>query len=287
MEFSEHCVASGEIELYLRAYGDADAPVLVALHGWPDSSRGWSKVAPLLSEQFRVLVPDNRGFGRSDKPIGTDAYRMGRLFGDVAAIAQWAGAESIYMAGHDFGSVVTWATCTFTPQLVRRAVTMAGPHPLRMKSVAGDLRQIMKAAYTFLMNMGPGGEGEALLAARDFTLLERFAFGDNPAISADDRAAYREEWSQPGAFTAMAEWYRAHYSPNLLNPDVPLDLPKTEVPIRYIHGTKDFAFVEALAESNAPFVSGPYDHVLIDTSHWMLHERPNEIADLIAGWLLQ
>jgi pimeloyl-ACP methyl ester carboxylesterase len=210
---------------------------------------------------------------------------MGRLIGDVAAIARWADAPTVNLAGHDFGSAVTWGACTFAPQLVRRAVTMAGPHPLRMKSVAGDLRQIMKAAYTFLMNMGPGSEGEALLSADNFGMLERFAFGDHPAISAEDRAAYRQEWSQPGAFTAMAEWYRAHYSPSLLNPDIPLELPKTEVPIRYIHGTKDFAFVEKLAETNEPFVAGPYDHVLIDSSHWMLHERPDEIAELIVDWL--
>ena len=155
-----------------------------------------------------------------------------------------------------------------------------------MKSVAGNLHQIMKAAYTFLMNIGPGSSGEALLAADEFRMLERFAFGANPAISAEERDAYREEWSQPGTFTAMAEWYRAHYSPDLLNPDIPLELPKTEVPIRYIHGTNDFAFVDELAETNEPFVAGPYDHVLIDSSHWMLHERPEEIAELISSWLL-
>lgn len=284
MEFREHRVPSEGAELYVREYGSSDAPLLIALHGWPDSSRGWSEAAPLLAEHFRVLVPDNRGFGRSDKPVGTAAYRMGRLVGDVAALGAWAGVARFYLTGHDFGSVVTWGSCMFAPTMVERAVTMAGPHPMRMKSAAGDLRQLMKAAYTFLMNAGP--EGEALLAAQNFRLLERLAFGTNPAISEDARAAYRQEWSQTGTFTAMAEWYRAHYSPSLLNPDVPLELPKTEVPIRYIHGTDDFAFIPELAETNEPFVAGPYDHVLIDTTHWMLYERPREVADLITGWML-
>ncbi len=286
MQVAEHRIRSGDVELYLRDYGEKDAPVLVGLHGWPESSRGWAKVAPLLGDRFRVLVPDNRGFGRSGKPVGTDAYRMGRLIGDVAAILEWAGVPAAHLAGHDFGSVVTWAVCMFRPDLVQRAVTMAGPHPLRMKSAAGDLGQITRAAYTFLMNIGPGGEGERLLAARDFALLERFAFGSLEAISTEEREVYKEEWREPGAFTAMAEWYRAHYTPDLLNPDVALELPKTTVPIRYIHGTRDFAFVEALAETNAPFVAGSYDHVLIDTTHWMLHERPAEMAELIAGWLI-
>ena len=123
-------------------------------------------------------------------------------------------------------------------------------------------------------------------AATVVSHAEVFPLLTSPHISAEERAAYRDEWSQPGAFTAMAEWYRAHYSPDLLNPDIPLDLPKTDVPIRYIHGTNDFAFVEELAESNEPFVDGPYDHVLIDSSHWMLHERPAEMAELISSWLL-
>ena len=283
MDFSEHRIASGDIELYVRAYGDPDLPVMIALHGWPDSSRGWSRVAPTLASRRRVLVPDNRGFGRSSTPLGTEAYRMRRLIDDVSAIAGWAGTDRVDLAGHDFGSAVTWSVAMFAPDLVRRAVAMAGPHPMRLHAVAGNLRQIMRSAYTFLMNIGP--EGEALLASEDFALLERFAFGSNPAISAEDRAAYRAEWSEPGRFTAMAEWYRAHYRPSLLNPDVALDLPRTSVPIRYIHGTNDFAFVDELAETNAPFVAGEYDHVLLDASHWLLHERPDEVADLILDWV--
>ena len=282
MQPSEHRVRTSDVTLFVREYGDREAPVVIALHGWPDSGRGWSRVAPLLAEHFRVLVPDNRGFGRSDKPVGTANYRMNLLVGDVAALAEWAGVDRIHLAGHDFGSVVTWGTAMFAPNLLSRAVTMAGPHPMRIKSVAGNLQQIMKSAYTFLLNVGP--EGEALLAAQDFGLLERFAFGSNPAIGPDERAGYRAEWSQPGAFTAMAEWYRAHYRPSLLNPDVPLELPKTTVPIRYLHGKNDFAFVPELAQTNEPFVAGPYDHVLLDTSHWMLYEQPQEVAALIVDW---
>jgi pimeloyl-ACP methyl ester carboxylesterase len=282
MTFTEHRIRSQDVELYLREYGDPDAPVVVALHGWPDSGRGWAKVAPLLAADHRVLVPDNRGFGRSERPVGTDNYRMTALIGDVLAIGTWAGADRFFLAGHDFGGAVTWAMCTFAPQAVRRAVVLAAPHPMRMHSAAGDLRQLMRAFYAFLMNTG--APGEALLAAQDFGLLEHFAFGANPAIRPEERAAYRDEWAQPGAITAMSEWYRAHYTPDLLNPDIPLELPKAPVPVRYLHGSKDFAFVPELAESNAEFVDADYDHVLVETSHWMLHEQPEQVAELIREW---
>ena len=73
--------------------------------------------------------------------------------------------------------------------------------------------------------------------------------------------------------------------PELLNPDVSLELPRTKVPVRYIHATNDFAFVEKLAESNAEFGDGPYDHVLLDSPYWMLYRRPEEVDELIPGWL--
>ena len=275
-------VSNGSIDLAVRIYGDPEAPVLIGLHGWPDSSRGWRHVAARLADRYRVLTPDLRGFAGSSQPVGTDSYRMNYLWSDVLAVADWAGAEEFYLAGHDFGSAITWSMAMFAPQRIQRAVTMAAPHPKVMKRAAGDLRQISRSAYTFLMNAGE--KGEALLSSQDFGLLRRFAFGGVEAIADEDFAAYKAEWSQQGTFTAMAEYYRAHYNPDLLNPDIPLELPPVVVDVRYIHGLRDFAFIPELATGSGDYVSGAYDEVHIDTTHWMLYERPEEIAELIADW---
>ncbi len=275
-------VTNGEIELRVRAYGDRGRPLLIGLHGWPDSSRGWAHVAPLLADRFYVLTPDLRGFAGSSKPVGTDAYRLSHLISDVHAVADWAGADRFFMAGHDFGAMITWSMLMFAPDRVIKAVTMAAPHPQVMKRAAGNLRQISKSAYAFLMNAGE--KGEALLRSKDFDLLISFAFGAVPAVTADDLAAYKAEWSQPGAFTAMAEYYRAHYNPDLLNPDIPLELPPVTVPVRYIHGLGDFAFIPELATGSGDFVEAEFDEVHLDTSHWMLYEEPSRVAELIADW---
>ena len=275
-------VHNGDVGIAVRSYGDEDAPLLIALHGWPDSSRGWRHVAARLSDRFRILTPDLRGFAGSSKPLGTESYRMTELMGDVLAVADSAGADQFYLAGHDFGSAITWSMATLSPQRLKRVVTLAAPHPQVMKRAAGDLRQISKAAYTFLMNVGD--KGEALLRAQNFELLRRFAFGGVAAVSEDDFAAYKAEWSEPGTFTAMAEYYRAHYNPDLLNPDIPLELPPVRVPTRYVHGLRDFAFIPELATGNADFVVAEYDEVHIDTTHWMLYEQPDRIAELIADW---
>jgi pimeloyl-ACP methyl ester carboxylesterase len=283
MESTTSRVVNGDVELFVREYGSPDADLVIALHGWPDSSRGWAKVAPLLATRYRVITPDNRGFGDSSRPVGTDRYRMRELILDVMAVADHAGADRFHLIGHDFGSAVTWAVGMLAPQRVRRAVNLAGPHPQVMHRAAGNLRQIGKSAYTFLMNIGE--PGERLLTSENFGLLERFAFGTIEAISAEDRAAYRADWARPGAFTAMAEWYRAHYTPDLLNPDVHFELPPVRVPTMYVHGANDFAFIEELAEGNGDYVDAEYEEHVLATNHWMLYERPAEVAELILDWL--
>lgn len=277
-------VVNGDVTLRVRTYGEASAPLLIALHGWPDSSRGWRHVAPLLAERFRVVTPDLRGFAGSSKPVGTDAYRMSKLIADVHAVADWAGAERFFLAGHDYGGAITWAIGCLAPERIERAVVMASPHPRVFKKAGTDPRQLMRSSYAFLMNIGL--RGEALLRANDYEMLTSFAFGGVEQITAADLAEYRAEWSEPGTFTAMSEYYRAHYPPDLLNPEVPLDLPAVTVPTRYVHGTRDFAFVEALATGSGEFVSAPYDEVHLDSTHWMLYEQPVEVAKLIGEWCL-
>ena len=275
-------VPNGDIDLAVRGYGNRDAPLLIALHGWPDSSRGWVHVANRLADHFRVLTPDLRGFAGSSKPVGTDSYRMRHLMSDVLAVADFAGADDFYLAGYDFGAAITWSMATFIPERLRKVVTLAAPHPMVMKQAAGNLRQISKSAYTFLLNMG--GKGEALLSSQDFDLLRRFAFGGVTAITDEDFAAYKAEWSAKGTFTAMAEYYRVHYNPDLLNPDIPLELPPVSVPTRYVHGLRDFAFIAEMATGSGEFVAAEYDEVQLDATHWMLYEQPDRIAELIADW---
>ncbi len=86
----------------------------------------------------------------------------------------------------------------------------------------------------------------------------------------------------------MAEWYRANYRPDLFNPDVPLELPAVRVPVRYVHGGRDWAFVPELASGHGAHVAADYDEVLLEEcSHWMIHEQPARVAELIADWVVR
>lgn len=274
-------VAINDTELYVRDHGPADGYPVILLHGWPDSGRGWSKVAPLLQSRYRVIVPDNRGFGRSAMPEGTDNYRMHVLVADLAALIHWTGAPRVSVVGHDFGSAIAWQAATFLGEVVDRVVCVAAPHPMRMREFAGLTEQLTRSFYVWLLNCGTAGE--KLLGQQDFVPLSHWVFGR--AIDDQEKEEYRREWSEPGRFTAMAEWYRANFRPELFNPDVELQLPNATVPVRYIHGERDLAFAPGMGDGSGAYVDAEYDEVSMDAGHWIPIEHPEELAASIVDWV--
>src|SRR5689334_23028383 len=87
-----------------------DGPPVILLHGFPDSGRLWRRQVPALAEAgLKAIVPDMRGYGRSDKPPAVEAYAIPALVGDVLAVLADVGAERAHVVGHDWGAAVAWA----------------------------------------------------------------------------------------------------------------------------------------------------------------------------------
>src|ERR1051325_4771535 len=90
---------------------------LLLLHGFPDTKRLWTKQVPALRHAgFQVIVPDQRGYGASDKPAEVDAYAIPFLAIDVTTILDALGIERAHVVGHDWGAAVAWATASLAPQ---------------------------------------------------------------------------------------------------------------------------------------------------------------------------
>ncbi len=214
-------------------------------------------------------------------PAGTDNYRMHVLLGDVAGLIDWSGADRVSIVGHDFGSALTWQAATFLTERVNRVVCIAAPHPQRMHEMAGDPRMLKEAFYVWLLNLGEAGE--SVLAANGFETLADWVFGD--VLDEEERHAYIEDWSEPGRFTAMAEWYRATYRPALFDPSVEITLPPVRAPVRYIHGLDDWAFLPEMATGSGRYIEAEYDEVALEAGHWMIRTHAAEVARLIVDWL--
>jgi pimeloyl-ACP methyl ester carboxylesterase len=230
-------------------------------------------------------MPDLRGFGDSDAPDATASYAMPVVTGDALAVLDHFGIERTGVVAHDFGGAVAWALGAFVPDRVERMVVMSSPHPLRLRQAAlEDPMQLKRSFYVWLLHAGP--EGEALLAADEFRLLISWAFAGS-RIPEATLGAYRESWSQPGRFHAMAGWYRANYRPSLFDPGHEVTLPPVTVPTRYLHGDRDQGFVAAAATGSGDFVAAPYgERVVSGVGHWLTHDVPETVAEEVRNWML-
>src|SRR5437016_6293705 len=104
-------VAVNGIELHVVDDGPRAGPVVLLLHGFPELGYSWRHQIPALTQAgYRVLVPDLRGFGRSDAPADAAEYSITHLAADVLALIDHAGADRAVVVGHDWGADIAWKT---------------------------------------------------------------------------------------------------------------------------------------------------------------------------------
>ncbi|MGZ8997461.1 MAG: alpha/beta fold hydrolase, partial [Allosphingosinicella sp.] len=96
------------VTLTVQLGGQEEAEPIILLHGFPESHRTWREVAPALAGQYRVIAPDQRGFGGSDKPEGVEQYKADRIVEDLMALADALGIGRFTLVGHDWGGAVAW-----------------------------------------------------------------------------------------------------------------------------------------------------------------------------------
>jgi pimeloyl-ACP methyl ester carboxylesterase len=274
-------IAVGEISLNFRESGAREAPLLILLHGFPESSLAWRKVMRPLGERgFRVVAPDMRGYGASDMPHGVEAYTLDRLVADVIGLADALGASTFALAGHDWGGIVAWAVAARHPRRVRRLVILNAPHPDTMSAeMRRHPRQLLRSWYVafFQLPRIP----ERLLSAFRFRALRRSLAGTSRpgTFEAADIAAYVEQWARPGRLTAMLNYYRA-----LRIGHAPLG--RIVVPTLILWGMRDRFLGAHLAVGAAAMCDDARIVRLKDDTHWLQHEDPRQIVREICGFAL-
>ena len=130
-EFEEHTVASNDVSLRVIAAGPADAPMIVFVHGYPDTSHVWRPVMAQLADRFRVVAYDLRGMGGSTAPrLRRRGWRVEPLREDFAAVLRaMSPGRPVHVVAHDFGSIQTWAFLQHpdTASLVATFTSISGP----------------------------------------------------------------------------------------------------------------------------------------------------------------
>jgi pimeloyl-ACP methyl ester carboxylesterase len=273
--------------------GPADAPAIILLHGFPESHRTWREIAPRLRERFRLVIPDQRGFAGSDRPQELEAYKTATLVEDVFALADALSIDRFSLVGHDWGGAVAWAAAMRGDRRLERLAIVNSPHPfLFQKSLIEDSGQRAASQYINAFR-APGFETMIETKGFDWFFEKTFSSHvDLSLISASEKRQYFADWSQPGALTAMLNWYRS--SPLVVPPpgmtvplpDALLRLSKRiGIPTLVVWGMRDRALLPVQLEGLSEVVTDIEILRIADAGHFAPWEAPDEVAAALAPFL--
>ncbi len=276
------------IAMNVEQAGPADAPPAILLHGFPESHRTWREVAARLSDRVRLIMPDLRGFGASDKPRDVKDYATDALVADLFALADALGIERFALVGHDWGGAIAWAAAISGNPRITRLGIVNSPHPAIFQRSLIDHSEQRAASQYMNAFRDPGMEAGIARMGLD-TFFDK-SFGrhvDLATVAPDERANYIADWGQPGALTAMLNWYRASRvhvpvpgEPAAM-PDWVGHVPRIKVPVRVIWGLEDKALLPVQLDG----MGEVGDDVDIFPLPGVGHFAPWEAPDAVAGTL--
>lgn len=197
------------VELDVALAGDRAAPPVILLHGFPESHRTWRHQVPALAADRFVIAPDQRGYARSSKPEGVEAYAAERIVADVLALADALGVDRFALVGHDWGGAIAWGAALARPDRVERLAIVNAPHPYLFQRALFDSEEQRKASQYITRFRNLTIDKGLIGAGLERFFASTFVQHLTGAVAGEDKAAYLDEWSQPGAMTAMLNWYRA------------------------------------------------------------------------------
>ena len=248
---------------------------VVLLHGFPDSGRLWRHQVPALVEaRFQVIVPDLRGYGRSDKPEQVEAYAMSLLAGDVLAVIGQLGLDRAHVVGHDWGAAVAWAIAALAPERVDHLVALSVGHPAAFR--AAGFEQYARSWYMLLFQFR--GIAERWLSVNDWANFRRWARHPD----ADEVIAQLEAGK---SLTPGLNYYRANVPPESFLRGGS-ELPAIEAPTMGVWSSRDFALTEVQMMNSSRNVVGPWRYERLEgVGHWMQLEAPDAVSRLLIDFL--
>lgn len=281
------------VTLNVGEAGRADGPAIVFLHGFPESHRTWRRLMPLLEDDYRLIMPDQRGFAGSDAPQDPKDYATDKLVGDLFALVDRLGLDDFTLVGHDWGGAVSWAAALRNDPRLKRLVIVNAPHPyVFQRSLIEDADQ--RAASQYITAFRAPGFEQAVEAMGWDTFFDK-SFSDHvdlASIPPQEKAEYIGEWSQPGVLTAMLNWYRG--APITVPPPgvtMPLPdylgraFPSVKVPTLVVWGMRDKALLPLQLDGLDTLID---DLTLVrvpDAGHFLPWERPEAVAEPLRSFL--
>lgn len=265
----------GQHQFDVDVQGPREAPAVLLLHGFPQTAHCWRHVTPWLKD-FRVIVPDQRGYSPGARPLDVDPYRIPVLVADALGILDALDIEQAHVVGHDWGAAVAWQLGAVHASRVLTLTTVCVPHPRAfIEALRTDEEQRERSLY--MREFAKPGYDQVLLA-NDAALLRSIFSGADGTVPHDvDVEDVVRRAAEPGALAAWLRWYAAQRLEDIGS------TPAVDVPTLHVWADADQALGRAGAEGTAAWCTGEYRfEVLEGVSHWV----PEQAADRLAALLL-
>jgi pimeloyl-ACP methyl ester carboxylesterase len=289
----------GGVRLWTLEAGPRDGPLVVLVHGFPELAYSWRhQIEPLAAAGYRVLAPDVRGVGRSDRPPEIADYAMTALAGDVVGLIDHAGADRAVVVGHDWGADIAWKTAWMHPERVSAVAGLSVPFVPRAPAAPTTLmRRHFGEDFYIVWFQEPGVADEAL--ARDVRrtlattrVWDRTWAADpredppTPRFMTDDElAVYVESYERTG-FTGGLNLYRnvdRNWEETAAYGDRRIDQPAL-----FLTGERDPVRKFMPAEAMDGWVTDLRASVVVPgAGHWVNQEAPGAVNEALLGWLAE
>lgn len=312
---TERIIETNGVRLHTVEAGERGAPVVLLAHGFPELAYSWRHQIPALAGAgYHVLAPDQRGYGRSDRPAEISEYNVTELSADLIGVLDDVGAKTATFVGHDWGAPVAWSTAQLHPDRVAAVVGLSVP-PLPRAQVPPTqaFRKVFGDNFFYMLYFQEPGIADAELAADAATTMRRMMGGLRPPtdqaaalrmvrpgpegfierlpepdglpswIGEQELGHYIDEFTRTG-FTGGLNWYR-----NLdRNWEIMADpaAPTIEMPAMFIAGADDPVLGFMRRDRAAEVVTGPYREVLIEgAGHWLQQECADQVNEVLLEFL--
>jgi len=270
-----------DIKLHVYHAGMENEKIMVLLHGFPEFHYGWkNQINFFVHQGYHVVVPDQRGYGESDKPKGVKSYVLDVLAQDIVQLVKQITNDKIILVGHDWGGGVAWTIGQHYADMIEKLVILNMPHIKVMKETLKNSPEQRKKSWYAAFFQIPGLP-EFLIKLSDYKLLEMSLkkTSNEDTFPEQDLIQYKNAWRKPNSLTSMINWYRAFlYNKIDVNKEI-------TVPTKIIWGAKDSALSLQMAYGSKKMCSDGELTVLDYLTHWLHHEDPDRVNELMLKFL--
>jgi len=261
-------------------------PLVIMLHGFPEFWYGWRNQIPALSEKYKVVAVDMRGYNESDKPRGVKNYDARMVANDIRELVYSFNVKKAHIIGHDWGGAIAWKLAQEYPECIERLVVLNCPLPqLLWKHFLTNFRQLRRSWYIFYFQIPGLPEWGIRKNLKLFFIKGLRGWSRNKeAFSDADIEEYVKAFRSPYALTAAINYYRAAFR-NLADRNSRVVKPVAADTL-VIWGENDRALGKELTYGMENYFTGKFEIKYIgNCSHWVQHEYPQAVNEMILEFL--